>query len=89
MLRLENPGQKKTDMAGKSRPSGLWRETFYIHSLAGKGKARKLRQVTTDTAGKSGCQKLQIAPEILASNYQKIWLILPGPNLKPVFLCRS
>ncbi len=34
-----------TDTAGKSRPSG-----------ARKGKARKSRQVSTDTAGKFGCQ---------------------------------
>jgi hypothetical protein len=34
-----------TDTAGKSRPSG-----------ARKGKARKSWQVTTDTAGKFGCQ---------------------------------
>jgi len=34
-----------TDTAVKSRPSG-----------ARKGKARKSQQVTTDTAGKFGCQ---------------------------------
>jgi hypothetical protein len=51
-LRLENPGQKQTDTSGKSRPSG-----------ARKGKAGKSRQVTTDTAGKFGCQYLQIQPE--------------------------
>jgi hypothetical protein len=45
-----------TDTAGISRPSGLWRKTFYIPLPEGKGKARKFQQVTTDMARKSGCQ---------------------------------
>ena len=40
-LRPEIPRPETTDKAGKSRPSG-----------ARKGKARKSRQVTTDTTGK-------------------------------------
>ncbi len=31
-------------------------EGDFLHSIAGKGKARKFRQVTTDKARKSGCQ---------------------------------
>jgi hypothetical protein len=53
-LRPENPGQKQ-----QIRPEILafWSlEGDFLHSLAGKGNARKSRQVTTDTAGKFGCQ---------------------------------
>jgi hypothetical protein len=44
-LRPENPGQKQQIRPEISRPSG-----------ARKGKAKKSRQVTTDMAGKFGCQ---------------------------------
>jgi hypothetical protein len=38
-------------------------EGDFLHSLAGKGKTRKSRQVTSGMAGKFGCQKQQIRPE--------------------------
>jgi len=37
--------------------SAFWSlEGDFLNSLAGKGNARKSRQVTADTAGKLGCQ---------------------------------
>jgi hypothetical protein len=45
---------------GRKIPAFWSVEGDFLHSLAGKGKARKSRQVTADTAGKSGCQELQI-----------------------------
>jgi hypothetical protein len=41
---------------GRKIPAFWWLEGDFLHSLARKGKARKSRQVTTDTAGKFGCQ---------------------------------
>jgi hypothetical protein len=47
----ENPGQKQ-----QIKILAFWYlEGDFLHSLAGKGKARKSRQVTTDMAGKFGC----------------------------------
>jgi hypothetical protein len=44
------PWPVTTDTAGKSQPSGPWRETFYIFSYW-KCHGQKIRHVTTDTAG--------------------------------------
>jgi hypothetical protein len=53
-LRPENPSQKQQI---RQENSGLLVSGGrLLHSLAGKGKARKSKQVTTDTARKSGCQ---------------------------------
>jgi hypothetical protein len=49
-------GPETTDTAGKSRPSGIWRETFY-NTLPEKGRPENPgKGVTKDTAGKFGCQ---------------------------------
>jgi hypothetical protein len=53
-LQPENPGQN--NRYGWKSLVLLSLEGDFLHSLAGKGKARKSQQVTTDTAGKSGCQ---------------------------------
>jgi hypothetical protein len=54
-LRPENSGQKQ-QIYGWKIPAFWSLEGDFLHSLAGKGNARKSRQVTTDTAGKFGCQ---------------------------------
>jgi hypothetical protein len=41
---------------GRKIPAIWYLEGDFLHSLARKDKARKSRQVTTDTAGKFGCQ---------------------------------
>ncbi len=41
---------------GRKIPAFWSLEEDFLYFLAGKGNARKFRQVTTDTAGKSGCQ---------------------------------
>jgi hypothetical protein len=53
-LRPENPG--RNNRYGRKIPAFWYLEGDFLHYLAGKGKARKSRQVTTDTAGKFGCQ---------------------------------
>jgi hypothetical protein len=52
-LRPEHSGQKQQK---QQIPAFWYLEGDFLHSLARKGKARKSRQVTTDTAGKFGCQ---------------------------------
>jgi hypothetical protein len=50
--------QARNNRYGQKIPTFWSLEGDFLHSLAGKGKARKFRQVTTvpDTAGKFGCQ---------------------------------
>jgi hypothetical protein len=53
-LQPENHGQKQ--QIRPENPGLLFSGGDFLHSLAGKGNARKSRQVTTDTAGKFDCQ---------------------------------
>jgi hypothetical protein len=55
MLRPENI-LARNNRYGRKIPAFWSLEGDFLHSLAGKGNARKSRQVTTNTARKFGCQ---------------------------------
>jgi hypothetical protein len=54
--KLRRKIQTRNNRYGWKIPAFWSLEGDFLHSLARKGKARKFRQVSTDTAGKSGCQ---------------------------------
>jgi hypothetical protein len=61
---LNYPSQKsygrkilaRNNRYGRKIPAFWYLEGDFLHSLAEKGKARKSRQVITDTVRKFGCQ---------------------------------